>query len=78
MRPRSTYWLYILKTHFSSSFLKHTNMIIKDFESFYLFFLALVFLGLLQWHMEVSQARGPVGAIATSLCHSNAGSEPRL
>ena len=45
------------------------------------FFLSFChFLGPLSRHMGGSQARGPVGAVAASLCqsHSNAGSKPSL
>ena len=47
---------------------------------FCLFVCFLVFLGLHPRHMEVPQARGRIGAVATSLCqsHSNARSEPHL
>ena len=46
----------------------------------FFFFVFLPFLGLLPWHMEVSRARGLIGAVATGLpqSHSNAGSELRL
>ena len=47
---------------------------------FFFFFVFLPFVGLLPAAYEGSQARGLIGAPATSLCwsHSNAGSEPRL
>ena len=47
----------------------------------YLFyFLFFVFLGLLQWHMEIPRLGGLIGAVAASLhhSHSNVGSELRL
>ena len=46
----------------------------------YFFIVFLLFLGLLPRHMEFSQARGLIVAVAASLCqsHSNEGSEPRL
>ena len=47
---------------------------------FYFIFLSLPFLGLLPVAYGGSQARGLIGAVATSLhhSHSNAGSKPRL
>ena len=46
----------------------------------FFFLVFLPFLGPLLRHMGCSQARGPIGAVATGLSHghSNAGSEPRL
>ena len=49
--------------------------------SFFFFFFFWSFLGLHPWPVEVgSQARGPIRAVAASLCHShsNAGPEPHL
>ena len=51
---------------------------------FYLFFFFFFCLFAISWATPVayggSQARGPIGAVAASLCqsHSNAGSEPHL
>ena len=56
-----------------------TGYIINAFLSFLSFCLSL-FLEPRPWHMEVPRPRGPVGAVASSLCQgqSNSGSEPRL
>ena len=50
------------------------------FQNLIFNFFFLPFLGPLLWHMEVSQARGLIRAVAASLrqSHSNAGSEPIL
>ena len=52
----------------------------RELVFFFLFVCFLPFLGPLPWQYGGSQARGPVGAVATGLhqSHSNAGSEPRL
>ena len=41
-------------------------------------YLFICFLGPHPWQYGGSQARGQIRATAASLCHNNAGSEPRL